>query len=323
MKSAITNFKSQTGFTLIELLVVITIIVILMALLTPAMDQAIYQAELAVCAAQMNGVAKGVTVYAIDFNRSYPHRQYVAEGQSDTTSVYPWLLRKQETGGRAHPIDDRLPLRGYVAMKMLVDPLGKTVDLDHPNSWIYSSYNLWFGWTYSVRGPDNVVLWTRVAGQGMTKIGNRLEWTDGVFRNKSYSVDWLITDGDNPNPTVKFIVSGHPDELGLLHNLAVEAGKKDNPDAQTQAANTLPDSETASRWVWWQGWDRGEMEMNAAAADGSVSRYNDVRSYKDERMAYAPKTPASGLAASGSATTREGSAPTEPVPQYYINVPAR
>lgn len=39
------------AFTLIELLVVITIIVVLLALLVPALDKAIYQAQLSVCAA--------------------------------------------------------------------------------------------------------------------------------------------------------------------------------------------------------------------------------------------------------------------------------
>jgi prepilin-type N-terminal cleavage/methylation domain-containing protein len=42
----------STAFTLIELLVVVTIIVVLLSLLTPALDRAIYETELAVCASQ-------------------------------------------------------------------------------------------------------------------------------------------------------------------------------------------------------------------------------------------------------------------------------
>src|SRR5438876_557647 len=49
----------RAAFTLIELLVVVTIIVVLLALLTPALDRAIYQAELTVCAANQHTVGAG------------------------------------------------------------------------------------------------------------------------------------------------------------------------------------------------------------------------------------------------------------------------
>jgi prepilin-type N-terminal cleavage/methylation domain-containing protein len=65
----------RLGFTLIELLVVVTIIVILLALLAPAMDKAIYEAEMVVCQANLRGVATGASMYTADQKRFYPHRQ--------------------------------------------------------------------------------------------------------------------------------------------------------------------------------------------------------------------------------------------------------
>src|SRR5258708_15496333 len=58
--------KRRGAFTLIELLVVVTIIVVLLALLTPALDKAIYQAQLARCAAQIKGIGAGATAYSTE-----------------------------------------------------------------------------------------------------------------------------------------------------------------------------------------------------------------------------------------------------------------
>src|SRR5687767_12600186 len=67
------------AFSLVELLVVVTIITVLMALLAPAMDQAIYQAELAVCGANQRTTAGAVTLYAAGNKRSYPYRPGVRD----------------------------------------------------------------------------------------------------------------------------------------------------------------------------------------------------------------------------------------------------
>ena len=65
---------AHNAFTLIELLVVITVIVILLALLAPALDQAIYQAELAVCGSKLRAVATSALSYAVESKRHFPHR---------------------------------------------------------------------------------------------------------------------------------------------------------------------------------------------------------------------------------------------------------
>src|ERR1041385_9518426 len=58
-----------SAFTLIELLVVVTIIVILLAMLTPAVDQAVYRGELTVCSTHQKGIATAATVYAAERQR--------------------------------------------------------------------------------------------------------------------------------------------------------------------------------------------------------------------------------------------------------------
>jgi prepilin-type N-terminal cleavage/methylation domain-containing protein len=60
------------GFTIVELLVVISIIVVLLALLAPALDQAIYQAELSVCGAKLRSLGGGLVNYALGSQRRYP-----------------------------------------------------------------------------------------------------------------------------------------------------------------------------------------------------------------------------------------------------------
>src|ERR1041385_7156002 len=62
------------AFTLIELLIVVTVIVVLLALLTPALDRAIYQAELTVCASRLHATGVAVTSYASQYRRTYPYR---------------------------------------------------------------------------------------------------------------------------------------------------------------------------------------------------------------------------------------------------------
>src|SRR5687767_2102205 len=91
------------GFTLVELLVVIAIIVVLLALLTPAMDQAIYQAELTVCGTRTRAIAMGALDYAGANRRAYPYRKGVQD--KNTAQWQPHSLNS--SGGSKSVHDDR------------------------------------------------------------------------------------------------------------------------------------------------------------------------------------------------------------------------
>jgi prepilin-type N-terminal cleavage/methylation domain-containing protein len=63
------DYLPGRAFTLVELLVVVSLIVVLLALLTPALDQAIEQAERVVCASNLHAHHGGLASYAFDHRR--------------------------------------------------------------------------------------------------------------------------------------------------------------------------------------------------------------------------------------------------------------
>jgi len=62
----------RTAFTLIELLVAITIIVALLAMIAPALDQAVNSAMLTRCLTNQHATTQGLTLYLMDHRRTYP-----------------------------------------------------------------------------------------------------------------------------------------------------------------------------------------------------------------------------------------------------------
>ncbi|MBI1336345.1 MAG: DUF1559 domain-containing protein [Phycisphaera sp.] len=62
----------RSAFTLVELLVVISIIVLLIAVLLPALGSARYKARIVSCKSQTRQMAIGVTNYAVNYNGYYP-----------------------------------------------------------------------------------------------------------------------------------------------------------------------------------------------------------------------------------------------------------
>ncbi len=158
----------RIGFTLVELLVVITIIVVLLALLTPAMDQAIYQAELAVCATTLKGIATGAQTYAAGSRRFYPARA-ASNASAYNLKVSAW--------------DYRPALRSVLSVNASLNDrfAPRRMDLDQSKATsVSSSYLLWFGYQY-------------VGEQGMKRLGDR--WTyaiNGTTQRSTFSV--LATD---------------------------------------------------------------------------------------------------------------------------------
>src|SRR5688572_16271253 len=103
------------AFTLIELLVVVAIIVVLLAMLTPALDKAIYAAELTVCGANMKVIGTAVTSYASNQRRYYPNRT-LAENRAMNIS--------------GNGKDFRPAISPYLSInKNLIDPFCKPVDI--------------------------------------------------------------------------------------------------------------------------------------------------------------------------------------------------
>ena len=270
---------NQIGFTLIELLVVVTIIVVLLALLTPALDKAIYQAELAVCGTHEHAIATSSILYAIGSNRSYPDRPgvrsgatwptaYIYSGDSKTNAFYNAYDTNQGAGNYV-VYDDRPILRQFMALIALADPLTGRLDFESidSDSAAYSNYNLWFGFKYAGSG-------------GMMKIGDKLRWseTDSSYttlnpqakgaRNMAWGSDLLVSDRDavNLNSDTQ---TCHADYDGVTSDTVLQNGT---------LARAL--KMTLSMWTS-TGTQRGPVDMNFAYADGSVRRLDHVK-FRDE-----------------------------------------
>jgi len=254
------------AFTLVELLVVITIIVILLALLTPALDKAVYQTELVQCAANQKVVAQAAINYAFDNKRWYPARPGLPRGNTDNW-INPIQLQ--------HPLQSGFDFRPVLRDKMGLSinknfqcALLKPIDLETaplPDEFVFGNQALWFGWRYQL-GRDGTVL------PGMDKLGDRFEWVDrrgGRNVRRAYSL--LVSDYDLDRYSNQ--QAGHPDKAGVLYNmLAVRQGLFSG--VQGPAAE-FPHT-VSQWWAWGADPSRGDVDLSFAYDDGSVIRVNDV-----------------------------------------------
>ena len=105
------------GFTLVELMVVVAIIAILVSLMTPAVEEAMYQAQLAVCATRLNGIALGAATYANDNRSRYPHRNVIEQGYQPVELKNDW---NAAMGWGPPAGDDRPRMRGHINLLSLI-----------------------------------------------------------------------------------------------------------------------------------------------------------------------------------------------------------
>jgi prepilin-type N-terminal cleavage/methylation domain-containing protein len=263
------------GFTLVELLVVVAIIVVLLALLVPAMDKAIYQADLARCAANQHGVGLGVITYAYDNSRHYPYRP---GARQDIGWHHYRLSNSHDTGNPAVPgYDDRPYLRNYLSLKLFLDPFLPKINLENPDPavWVYSTINLYYGFQYAFYNFGNV----QSSDKGMFRVGDRLEHN---FSQESRLRRWgyLASDRDDIQENTNNNWGTHPDSEGqrVLHAV----------DDKEELGERL----TYARWqtTGGRGHNRGAVDLNFLRDDGSVERHDRVLFDNDERMEKAPIT---------------------------------
>jgi prepilin-type N-terminal cleavage/methylation domain-containing protein len=254
------------GFTLVELLVVITIIVILLALLAPAMDQAIYQAELAVCGARLRSTAVSVQAYSFNYRRHYPYREGVLKDSE--RPIFAWRPNSISDG---HSWDDRKLFSTFLSLnKQLVCPFNLPIDIEgsKATTLIEANYDLWFGFKYL----DN---------PGMLRVGDALGWTNPDAPGQTYRFNVLASDYEIYHINFKYLEGSHPDyDTGVM-------GPMRHQDSDPFW--------TASRWRA-DTLARGPIDRNFAFDDGSVFLLKRLRmdptapveSVKDERLVNLP-----------------------------------
>ena len=252
------------GFTLVELLVVITVLVLLLALLVPAMERAVYQAELTICAGRLDSIAGGVMAYAAGHKRQYPRHRAADAGQAPPNQI-TWALSPANSAA----LDMRARLKPFLSLNDHLNcPLTATIDIEGSgsNTAVLLPYALWFGFQYRITGQNS---------RGLKKLGDRLTYLDHEFSALAGDED-VFWDTNSPPDTPH---GSHPDEAGVRINLRLQ----DQVPPWTVPLVTLTrwESPTAATV-------RGGVDLNYAFQDGSVHRYDRVNATADPRLVSVP-----------------------------------
>ena len=265
------------AFTLVELLVIVTIIVVLLALLGPALGKAVYQAQLVKCATNYRFLANASYNYALDNKKRYPFRDLPTAPEPA-----PWpagsrgiqahkLTHSGTTGSGVANYDLRPMLRPYVRIDdVFNDPLCQPLNYDNRDAAaattaIYTSIFYWAGWYFMDEEKPM---------KGIFKIGDRFDAYDEHDTAPKRVVSLSVLAGD----------------IDCTSN---GTGWNSHPDFNTNINRV---SESAA-WIesnWVGAPNRAPVDLNYAYDDGSVHRMTQVKWYNrngppnaqknDERM---------------------------------------
>ena len=275
------------GFTLVELLVVVTIIVLLMALLAPAMDRAIHEAEMTVCAGNQGGVNLAQLTYAMDHARWYPYRAAMHDLSSSGIQHRQLTVpanRGQMTSVQGY--DDRPVLRPYMPVNSLQCPKTDKLDFevgDAFDTYIYAGFTRFAGFRYhhatTTQGQNTTnPLAPGEPGPQMTKMGKGWTFKIGFGPNAG---DWEshIMGGDHYLALGVFgwtVEANHQDVEGRLPLQTFQSA-----DAPNQGLGDADAKKTISQWTLFTNPGADTLERNARSIDvnyhyddGSVERFN-------------------------------------------------
>ena len=257
------------AFTLIELLVVVTIIVVLLALLTPVLDKAIHQADLAVCAANQRAIAMGALGYAADAQRFYPQRNaidvYAGKGQDVKITDADDRARMRQIMGVNGALNDPLAPR-----KLPYDSAAST--------YVSAPFGFWFGYRFT-------------GEKGMRRVGDR--WTYALSsdtqRTDARTYSLLVTDQLENFQGTAYAV--HSDEEGLMTEEVFDSqsymdvyGTSNPPGAAAGYALTEGATFTMARRIG-SGLVPLYFDIHGASDDGSVQRVSRANTdLSDERL---------------------------------------
>jgi prepilin-type N-terminal cleavage/methylation domain-containing protein len=160
------NSKASGGFTLIELLVVIAILVILAALLFPALSRAKSKAQEPVCVNNLRQISLGVRMYAEDSSEAFPP---ATNGPPASFTAYTLLMKRYVGLTGTKPEQAKLfacPADTFYWGND--DETWTSQSLHEQERFYYSSYG--FNGGNFLRGMPPTAQWPGIAGRKLSSI---------------------------------------------------------------------------------------------------------------------------------------------------------